>query len=152
MNGDTTERYLEQAAAVETYLAQLRHVLKSKQSKISIIWDRKVDSLREPINSNRNTVARLFPDDDPVVALRQELSSLKSSEYIETVTDTRFPNRPAFRVFGRSYSEGDVYIKIRVEMFAQSSSSPSVLVMSFHFALHRFEADRFPLKESENQS
>ena len=80
-------------------------------------------------------MAHLFPDEDPVVAIKRELKNLKVDEYIETVKDTRFPKRSDMRVFGRCYEDKEVYIKIRVELIQVSMAgvNNTIFVMSFHF-------------------
>ena len=50
----------------------------------------------------------LFPDEDPVEAIKQELSTLSIGEYIETVKDLRYEKRSPLRVFCKRYSGEDV--------------------------------------------
>lgn len=72
--------------------------------------------------------------------LKIELTKLTIREYIETVEDTRFPNRSEMRVLGKQYEEKDVYIKIRVELVsaAHASGNNYIFVMSFHFSENCF--------------
>lgn len=97
--------------------------------------------------TNRFTVADLFPDEDPVSALRRELGQLTAEEYVRTVKDLRFPARSEMREFGRVYSgKGEVYIKIRVELLGDDGTH-SMFVMSFHYAETPFAEEMLPYKE-----
>ena len=72
------------------------------------------------------------------------------SDYIETVEDSDFPERPDWRVFGKKYSCQDVYIKIRVELLnvKGNGESDSIFVMSFHFAEYDFSENDFPHRKN----
>lgn len=92
-------------------------------------------------------MSKLFPDEDLVEALKKELIKLTVEEYIETVKDTRYPDRSDMRVFGKKYQEEDVYIKIRVELVSLSYANNSyIFVMSFHFAEKAFNESDFPYR------
>jgi len=68
---------------------------------------------------------------------------------METVKDTRFKRRSAFRVFGKRYAGKDVYIKLRVELLKleQAGGGSFILVMSFHFSERAFAESDFPYRE-----
>ena len=53
------------------------------------------------------------------------------------------------RVFGKTYSKKDVYIKIRVNLlsFQKAAGGSFVLVMSFHFAQWAFTEEDFPYRK-----
>ena len=143
---DKEKSRIESELEVTAYIQDLRYAF---QKKASIIFQksRTVDDQRGEKYTNRYTVSRLFPDDDPVEALRRELSSLTVENYIQTVKDLRFPKRSEFREFGKVYDgEGDVYIKIRVELLGMYGDS-SVYVMSFHFAERAFAPEMFPYRK-----
>lgn len=111
---------------------------------------RQVDKDRNKKHTNRYTVAKLFPDEDEVDALKRELIKLTIEEYIETVRDVRFPNNTEMRVFGKQYLNEDVYIKIRVELVsaAHASGNNFILVMSFHFSERDFNESNFPYRKN----
>ncbi len=71
--------------------------------------------MKEERYTNQYTVNTLFPNENPVDALKRELLTLTVENYIQTVKDLRFPNRSEMREFGKVYNgNDDVYIKIRV--------------------------------------
>ena len=140
---------IETKQEVKTYLAKLKYAI-NNGAKIFFQANRKVDDDRDEKHTNSYTVATLFPDEDPVDALKNELLSLSVEEYLCTVKDLQFPNRSEMRVFGRKYTSfEDVYIKIRVELIAETSyGSHMTFVMSFHFAEFPFGEDDFPFKKN----
>lgn len=92
-------------------------------------------------------MADLFPDEDPVSALRRELSQLTAEEYMRTVKDLRFPAKNEMREFGKVYrGKGEVYIKIRVELLGNDGAH-GTFVMSFHYAETPFAHEMFPYKD-----
>lgn len=106
-----------------------------------------MDEGRDEKYTNQYTVSTLFPDENPVEALRRELRRLTAEEYMRTVQDLRFPNRNEMREFGRVYNgKDDVYIKIRVELLGMYGSA-TTFVMSFHFAEKAFTPEMFPYKK-----
>ena len=141
----TEIKRIEKEIEISAYIAKLKHALKNG-AKISFQEDRKVDEERNIKNTNKYTVASLFPNENPVDALRRELQTLTVSNYICSVSDTRFPKRSEMRVFGKKYNVNeDVYIKIRVELFDPSGAgNHTTFVMSFHFAEKAFTSGDFP--------
>jgi len=65
--------------------------------------------------TNRFTVGDLFPNEDPVDALKRELLKIETENYIETAKDIKFPKRSEMRIFGRRYNV-DVYIKTELNL------------------------------------
>ena len=122
-------------------------------AKIEFQADRQVDHNRDIKYTNRFTVADLlnrftvadlFPNENPVVALRRELQKLTVEDYIKTVKDLRFPRKSEMREFGKVYTgKGDVYIKIRVELLS-GFGNHTTFVMSFHYAEIPFTPAMFP--------
>ena len=97
--------------------------------------------------TNLYTVEKLFPNENPIDALKKELLTLLVEEYLRTVKDLRFPERSEMREFGRVYNGNeDVYIKIRVELLGQYGET-TTFVMSFHFAERAFSPEMFPYKK-----
>ena len=140
---------IETEMEVKSYIAKLRHAIHSG-AKISFQAERMVDNERDIKHTNAYTVATLFPNENPIDALKRELLSLTSEEYICTVKDLRFPKRSEMRVFGKTYNlSEDVYIKIRVELIDPNNfNNHTTFVMSFHFAETAFKESEFPYRNS----
>lgn len=131
--------YIESKAAVQTYLDRLKYAL-DHGARIDFQIDRSIDEGRDIRQTNRYTLSDLFPNDDPVAALKRELKELNVTEYIKTVTDTRFPKRSPMYEFGKIYKPSkEIYIKIRVE-----TVDSFVFVMSFHYSSVPFSKQKFP--------
>lgn len=130
---------IETRSEVDTYLDQLKYSLTNSKAKLQFQKERQTDTQRDERLTNRYTVGDLFPDEDPVDALKRELLTLRAENYIETVKDTRFPRKSEMRVFGKRYG-ADVYIKFRVDMI----NGNIVFVMSFHYAVYPFSESDFP--------
>ena len=130
---------IETRSEVDTYLDQLKYSLTNSKAKLQFQKERLTDTQRDERFTNRYTVGDLFPDEDPVDALKRELLTLRAENYIETVTDTRFPRKSEVRVCGKRYG-ADVYIKFRVDMI----NGNIVFVMSFHYAVYPFSESDFP--------
>lgn len=138
---------IESEQEVQNYIDKLQYAL-SRGAKIIFQIDRHVDQKRDERHTNRFTVSDLFPDENPVDALRRELQLLHVGEYIHTVKDLRFRQRSEMRVFGRRYhGSNDVYIKIRVELLS-ATGNHTAFVMSFHYAEVSFAAEIFPYRKS----
>lgn len=104
--------------------------------------------MKQRYESNQYTVNTLFPNENPVDALKRELKTLTLEEYMQTVKDLRFPNRSEMREFGKVYNgKDDVYIKIRVELLGMYGNT-TTFVMSFHFAEKPFTPEMFPYRKS----
>lgn len=141
---------IESRMEIQTYLDRLKYAIESGSVTLRFQKQRQVDKDRDEKHTNRYTVAKLFPDEDEVDALKRELIKLTIEEYIETVRDVRFPNNTEMRVFGKQYLNEDVYIKIRVELVsaAHASGNNFILVMSFHFSERDFNESNFPYRKN----
>ena len=138
---------IESELEVKAYIQNLKFAL-NHGAKIEFQINRRVDEQREERYTNQYTVNALFPDENPVDALRRELMALTVENYMRTVRDFRFPNRSEMRESGRTYGgKDDVYIKIRVELLGEYGNV-TTFVMSFHFAERAFKPDMFPYKKS----
>lgn len=141
---------IETREEIRDYLSKLKYALKNG-ARITFQQDRAVDQERNIRYTNRFTVNSLFPDENPVDALRRELETLSVEEYIRTVKDIRFPKRSEMREFGRVYNGADeVYIKIRVELLS-ANGTHTLFVMSFHYAISHFTEDLFPYKAQKRR-
>lgn len=145
LSDDMNER-IESRIEVEAYIQNLKYAIENG-AKIEFQARRRVDENRDERYTNQYTVNTLFPNENPVEAIKRELLTLTVEEYMKTVKDRRFPNRSELREFGKVYNEtDDVYIKIRVELLGQFGNSIT-FVMSFHFAEKAFTPEMFPYKK-----
>ena len=136
---------IESETEVRAYVQNLKFAL-NNGAKIDFQVKRLVDEKRDEKYTNQYTVNTLFPDENPVDALKRELLTLSVEEYMQTVKDLRFPNRSEMREFGKVYNGSeDVYIKIRVELLGAYGNT-TTFVMSFHFAERAFTPEMFPYK------
>lgn len=137
---------IESELEVKAYLQNLQFAL-NNGAQINFQIKRRVDEIRGEKYTNLYTVNSLFPDENPVDALRRELLTLTVEEYIQTVKDIRFPKRSEMREFGKVYNgNDDVYIKIRVELLGLYGDT-TTFVMSFHFAEKNFSPEMFPYRK-----
>lgn len=137
---------IESKIEVQSYIQDLKYALKNGAA-ISFQEDRQIDKERDVRHTNRFTVADLFPDENPVDALKRELQTLTVEEYMRTVKDLRFSKRSEMREFGRVYNgTDDVYIKIRVELLS-AYGNHTTFVMSFHYAITPFTPEMFSYRK-----
>lgn len=128
------------------YIQNLKFAL-NNGAKINFQAKRLVDEKRDEKYTNQYTVNTLFPDENPIEALKRELLELSVEDYMQTVKDLRFPKRSEMREFGKVYNgTDDVYIKIRVELLGMYGDT-TTFVMSFHYAEKAFIPEMFPYKK-----
>ena len=143
---EETKARIESELEVKAYIQDLKFSL-NNGAQIDFQVNRVVDEKRDEKYTNQYTVNRLFPDENPVDALKRELLTLSVEDYMRTVKDTRFPKRSEMREFGKVYNgTEDVYIKIRVELLGLYGNT-TTFVMSFHFAEKAFTPEMFPYKK-----
>lgn len=145
------KKRIENEQEINTYLARLSYALQSGQAKIHFQKNRRVDENRDERYTNRYTLLTLFPDEDEAMVLKRELQFLSVDDYIETVKDSRFSSKSEMRVFGKKYSNEDVYIKIRVELLTSAGIDNYIFVMSFHFAEEAFTESDFPYRKNRGE-
>jgi len=137
---------IESLQEVESFIQNVIYAL-NNNANITIQFDRRVDEHRENKYTNRYTINKLFPKENPKDAIARELQKLKTEEYVETLADLRFPSKSEMRVFAKIYDSEQVYIKIRVELFDKNGKALAY-IMSFHFAEHKYDEADFPYRES----
>ena len=143
---EETKARIESELEVKSYIQNLKYAL-IHGAKINFQAKRLVDENRDEKFTNQYTVDKLFPNENPVDALKRELLMLSVEDYMQTVKDIRFPKRSEMREFGKVYNgTEDVYIKIRVELFGMFGNA-TTFVMSFHFAEKAFTPEMFPYKK-----
>jgi len=149
MNQISENKRKESKQEVQTLLDRLKYAIQCGSVRLNFQKDRNVDKIRDKRHTNRYTISHLFPEEDETEVLKRELMFLTVGDYIETVKDTKYPNRTEMRVFGKQYSKDDIYIKIRVELIsnAHASGDNFILVMSFHYSEWKFEDANFPYKK-----
>ena len=148
---EETKARIESELEVKAYIQDLKFSL-NNGAQIDFQVKRVVDEKRDEKYTNQYTVNRLFPDENPVDALKRELLTLSVEDYMRTVKDTRFPKRSEMREFGKVYNgTEDVYIKIRVELLGLYGNT-TTFVMSFHFAEKAFTPGMFPYKNRDEQN
>ena len=144
---EETKARIESELEVKAYIQDLKFSL-NNGAQIDFQVKRVVDEKRDEKYTNQYTVSKLFPDENPVDALKRELLTLSVEDYMQTVKDTRFPKRSEMREFGKVYNgTEDVYIKIRVELLGLYGNT-TTFVMSFHFAERAFTPEMFPYKKN----
>lgn len=89
---DNTKTRIESKLEVNTYLQKLKYAL-DHDAQIAFQARRLVDKKRDEKYTNQYTVDTLFPDENPVDALKRELKTLTVEEYMKTVQDLRVPQR-----------------------------------------------------------
>lgn len=147
---DETNTRIESELEIKSYIQNLKYALKNGAT-INFQVKRLVDDKRDEKYTNQYTVNTLFPNENPVDALRRELLSLRVEDYIKTVKDIRFPKRSEMREFGKKYNgTEEVYIKIRVELLGLYGQT-TTFVMSFHFAEKPFVPEMFPYKKNQEE-
>lgn len=142
-----TQSRIETELEIKAYIQNLKYAI-SNGAQINFQAKRRVDENRDEKYTNQYTVNKLFPNENPVAALKRELMTLSVGDYMKTVKDSRFPKRSEMREFGKVYNGNeDVYIKIRVELLGQFGNA-TTFVMSFHFAETAFTPDMFPYRKN----
>lgn len=146
MPNETNER-VENELEIKAYIQNLKFAL-ANGAQINFQAKRLVDENRNEKYTNEYTVNTLFPNENPVDALKRELLTLRVDDYIRTVRDIRFSKRSEMREFGKVYNgDEDVYIKIRVELLGEYGNA-TTFVMSFHFAERAFVPEMFPYRKN----
>lgn len=136
---------IESKSEITEYIQKPQYAL-NHGAQINFQAKRLVDDNRDEKYTNQYTIQTLFPNENPVEAIKRELLTLSVENYIKTVKDIRFPRRNEMREFGKVYNgQDDVYIKIRVELIGEFGR-PTTFVMSFHFAERPFAPDMFPYR------
>ena len=141
-----TNARIESELEVKTYIQDLKFAL-NNGAQINFQARRRVDENREEKYTNQYTINTLFPNENPVDAIKRELLTLSVEDYMQTVKDMRFPKRSEMGEFGKVYNgTDDVYIKIRVELLGIYGNT-TTFVMSFHYAERAFMPEMFPYRK-----
>ena len=101
-----TNARIESELEVKTYIQDLKFAL-NNGAQINFQAKRRVDENREEKYTNQYTINTLFPNENPVDAIKRELLTLSVEDYMQTVKDMRFPKRSEMREFGKVYNGTD---------------------------------------------
>ena len=115
---------------VKTYIAKLKYALENDKVKITYQKKRQTDKTRNLRFTNEYTIANLFSDENPVLAIKREIATLSIKDYMYCEKDTKYPKRSDMFVFAKYYDDY-VYIKLRVELLSQLGNY--IFVLSFHY-------------------
>ena len=85
-----TNSRIESETEVRAYIQNLKFAL-NNGAKINFQVKRLVDENRDEKYTNQYTVNMLFPNENPLDALKRELLKLSVEDYMRTVKDIRFP-------------------------------------------------------------
>ena len=89
---------IESRLEIKTFIDKMHYALDHGAS-IQYIEKRQVDESRDIRFTNKYTMSVLFPNEDPVKVLKNELKKIKVEHYLRTVKDLRFPQRSEMREF-----------------------------------------------------
>jgi hypothetical protein len=105
-----------------------------------------IKSRNEDGKSYREVTNLLFPNSDPVEAIKGELKKLTHIDYVEVI-EHYLDKKKELWVFGKKYAEGDVYIKFCITLFKRElCGNHETFVFSFHWAKWKLTDDMFPYR------
>ena len=120
---DDENSTIEDFNSVKFFLKKLSHFLNDDKCQLDIQMNRKGQDKLDP-NSTKNTIIDLdYKRED----IKEELLSLKASDYIKTVKDKNRPGSSDYWVFSKMIEYRDVYIKLKIH------SVNKIHLMSFHY-------------------
>jgi len=125
--------FIEKEYKVKLLIRSLIDILNDHECFFILKKDRVSEKKKLKKFTNRQTLSELnFTTEDVI----NELISLKSNEYLESVNDTNknFNDEP-FRVFIKKIKKIDVYIKIKI----RSIENKIIVCVSFHRTQFDFE-------------
>lgn len=114
----------------ETFLIDLKKTLLTKECRFEVKGIKRGQDPTSPYTT-ANTMLDLDYDADDI---KNELISLTTNEYIETIIDDADSARPPFWVFGKEVKRKGIYIKVKIK------TATSVFCVSFHYP-------EYPLKQ-----
>lgn len=135
--------WVEDSSVVSTFLAKLKFMLENPCTSIQL--DKKKSDQFKPYEyTNKFTLSNLFPNENPVDAMKRELRLLSLCDYLHTAVDVVNPKSPNYYVFAKKFDKF-VYIKVKIVVFNGSipGQQDTILVMSFHYAEHLINENSF---------
>lgn len=123
------DEYIEEVEKLKFFLQKLHHLISDSNCLIDIQRKRKGEDPLDPNNTN-NTIIDLAYDCEEI---REELLTLKISDYIKTVKDKVRLNTPDYWIFSKNINGRDIYIKLKI------CDVNKIYLMSFHYAVKQIE-------------
>ena len=120
---------IEEIEKVKFFLKKLHYFINDSNCQIDIQRKRREEDPLDPNNTN-NTIIDLDYDSEKI---REELSTLKISDYIKTVKDRVRPSTPNYWIFTKNIKNKDIYIKLKI------CNVNKIHLMSFHYATKQIE-------------
>jgi hypothetical protein len=120
---------IESIENVKYFLKKLQHLLNDDTCQLDVQRGRKGQD-RSDSNTTVNTMLDLEYNTGDI---KEELLSLKTSDYIETVKDRKRPGSSNYWVFLKKIRGREVYIKLKIH------SVNKIHLMSFHYAAFGIE-------------
>ena len=120
---------VEEIEKVKFFLKKLHYFISDSNCQIDIQTKRRGENPLDS-NSTNNTIIDLGYDSEDI---REELLTLKTSDYIKTVKDRMRPNTPNYWIFSKNIKGKDIYIKLKIYDINK------IHLMSFHYAVKRIE-------------
>lgn len=119
------EDWIEDVDTVNNFINKTREILCSKDADFDIQMSRKDEDPLDPFTT-KNTLLSLGYDDEDV---KNELITLKESDYCKTALDTKRPTSPPFWFFEKTIEGKSVYIKFKI----RNEEKKKIFCMSFHY-------------------
>jgi len=123
------DEWVEEIEAVKFFLKKLNYLINDSNCQIDIQRKRRGENPLDS-NSTNNTIIDLDYNSEDI---REELLTLKISDYIKTVIDIIRPNTPNYWIFSKNIKGKDIYIKLKI------CDINKIHLMSFHYAVKRIE-------------
>lgn len=114
---------------VKFFLKRLHYLICDSNCLIDIQRKRKGENPLDS-NSTNNTIIDLDYNSEDI---REELLTLKISDYVKTVIDIMRPNTPNYWIFSKNIKGKDIYIKLKI------CDINKIHLMSFHYAVKQIE-------------
>lgn len=121
---------IEDFENVKFFLKKLQHFLNNNTCQLDIQRGRKGQGRSDP-NTTINTMLDLEYNNEDI---KEELLSLKTSDYIKTVRDRKRPESSDYWIFSKKVRSRDIYIKLKIY------SVNKIHLMSFHYAAFGIES------------
>lgn len=93
---------------------------------------------------NAYSLSSIFPDDNPIRALKRHLKGLKQESYICTIKDMHFLKKSEIRVFCLALQKKNFYLQIRNEKILNNHT----IYISLKFSNSEFEKNIFPYRRA----
>ena len=138
--------FVDKEEVVEVFLSKCNEILYSDNFNINKDFMLKVDRWHySGKHTNRSTMIELGYEIYNVV---NEIKSLSTSEYLETIIDNIQGYKNNFYCFIKCIQNRQVYIKIKIA----EKNDKQIFCVSFHFAEYDIQDFKFPYKNKKNSN